>query len=139
ELGQHEMEALLSASREVITRQQAHTSIPKRLSLMMREIWHMQPQLQHPTRKRALRTLENKRFRAGYDFLLLRNGVGEPELTSLCEWWTEIQTKKLSEQEMMCESLVRPQKKQGRRKKRRRKKPASQNAVEHSANLDRSE
>lgn len=139
ELGQHEMEALLSASREVITRQQAHTSIPKRLSLMMREIWHMQPQLQHPTRKRALRTLENKRFRAGYDFLLLRNGVGEPELTSLCEWWTEIQTKKLSEQEMMCESLVRPQKKQGRRKKRRRRKPASQNAVEHSANLGRSE
>ncbi|MCU7937963.1 MAG: polynucleotide adenylyltransferase PcnB [gamma proteobacterium symbiont of Bathyaustriella thionipta] len=139
ERGQHEMEALLSASREVIIRQQAHTSIPKRLSLMMREIWHMQPQLQHPTRKRALRTLANKRFRAGYDFLLLRNKVDEPELTPLCEWWTEIQTKKISEQEAMCESLTRPQKKSGKRKRRRRKKTVTHHADVSSANVGSSE
>jgi len=122
ERGEHEMEALLSASREVIIRQQAHTSIPKRISLMIREIWHMQPQLQHPTRKRALRTLANKRFRAGYDFLLLRNEVAEPELSDLCEWWTDIQTKTLAEQENMCDALGRSQKKSAKRK-RRRKKP----------------
>lgn len=117
--GQHEMEALLSASREVITRQQAYTSIPKRFSLMMRDIWHMQPQLQHPTRKRALRTLTNKRFRAGYDFLLLRQSTGETELTQLCDWWTDIQTKPPAEQEAMCEQLGRGQKKRKKRKKRR--------------------
>jgi poly(A) polymerase len=121
--GQHEMEALLSASREVITRQQAYTSIPKRFSLMIRDIWHMQQQLQHPTRKRALRTLANKRFRAGYDFLLLRQSVGETELSSLCDWWTKIQTMKPAEQEAMCEELGRGQTKRKKRSKRR--KPVS--------------
>jgi len=127
EHGEHEMEALLSAAREVIIRQQAHTSIPKRFSLMMREIWHMQPQLQHPTHKRALRTLSNKRFRAGYDFLLLRNSVGETELESLCEWWTDIQTKNQLDQESMCDALGKGQKKPRRRSKRRRSKTGSKN------------
>lgn len=125
EHGEHEIEALLSAGREVITRQQAYTSIPKRFSLMMREIWHMQPQLQHPTRKRAMRTLTNKRFRAGYDFLLLRNMVGETELDSLCSWWTDIQTKNKAEQEAMCEQLSKGQKKPRRRKRRHSKSEES--------------
>jgi len=115
---QHEMEALLNAAREVIIRQQAHLSIPKRFSLMIKEIWHMQPQLQHPTRKRALRTLQNKRFRAAYDFLLLRNSVAEPALAPMCEWWTDIQTKTLSEQEELCGNLSA----RGRKKRKRRKK-----------------
>lgn len=119
ERGQHEVEALISASREVITRQQAHISIPKRFSMMMRDIWHMQSQLQHPTKKRALRTLTNKRFRAGYDFLLLRESVGEHELKAICDWWTDIQTRPPEEQEQLCSQLGRGPKKRKRRKKRR--------------------
>ncbi len=121
------MEALLNAAREVLTRQQAHTSIPKRLTLMIREIWHMQPQLQHPTRKRALWTLENRRFRAAYDFFLLRNEVAEPELSSLCEWWTDIQTKTAEQQKALCDALQNNnQKKPAKRRKRRRKKVHSE-------------
>ncbi len=127
ERGEHEMEALLSASREVITRQQAYTSIPKRFSLMMREIWHMQPQLQHPTRKRAMRTLMNRRFRAGYDFLLLRNSISDAKFDALCDWWTEIQTKDKAVQENMCEQLGRGQPPPKRRSKRRRTKVSKQN------------
>lgn len=123
----HEMEALFYASREVIARQQAYLSIPKRLSLIIKEIWHMQPQLQHPTRKRALRTLTNKRFRAAYDFLLLRHSVGEAELAPLCEWWTEIQTKSFAEQEEMCEQLTAQGQKQ--RKKRKRNKKHQQSSA----------
>ncbi|MCK5697298.1 MAG: polynucleotide adenylyltransferase PcnB [Gammaproteobacteria bacterium] len=121
-MGQHDMEALFSASHEVIIRQQAHTSIPKRLSLMMREIWHLQAQLQHPTRKRALRTLENKRFRAAYDFLLLRNQVSEQALTEVCQWWTEIQLKSPTEQKKLCDALGYTPKKSAKRRKRRKKK-----------------
>lgn len=117
----HEMEALFYASREVIARQQAYLSIPKRLSLIIKEIWHMQPQLQHPTRKRALRTLTNKRFRAAYDFLLLRHSVGETELAPLCEWWTEIQTKSFAEQEEMCEQLTAQDQRKRKRRKRNKK------------------
>jgi poly(A) polymerase len=126
--GQHEMEALNSASREVITRQQASTSIPKRFTMMIRDIWHMQSQLQHPTRKRALRILTNKRFRAGYDFLLLRQSIGETELASMCDWWTEIQTKTPKEQEAMCEQLGKGKNYPKRNRKRRKpakKKPAT--------------
>lgn len=121
DMGEHEMEALNSASREVITRQHAFTSIPKRLSLIMREIWHMQPQLQHPTRKRALRTLQHKRFRAAYDFLLLRQSMGESDLAIWCDWWTAIQTKTPIEQEKMCANLGNAPKKSKKYKKRRKR------------------
>ena len=121
----HEMEALFYASREVIARQQAYLSIPKRLSLIIKEIWHMQPQLQHPTRKRALRTLANKRFRAAYDFLLLRHSAGETELAPLCEWWTEIQTKSFAEQQEICEQLTVPGQKKRKKRKRNNKQQKS--------------
>ncbi len=130
ERGQHEIEALISASREVITRQQAHISIPRRFSMMMRDIWHMQNQLQHPTRKRALRTLSNKRFRAGYDFLLLRESVAEHELKTICDWWTDLQTRSPEEQEQICSQLGRGQKKSKRRKKKRALKLTVEAAVE---------
>ena len=120
--GMHEIEALLNAGREVIARQQAYTSIPRRYALIMREIWHMQPQLQHPTRKRALRTLQNKRFRAGYDFLLLRQLTGEEHLQTVCQWWTEIQTKDPGTQQQWCDNLAHGGKKRGKRRNRRRQK-----------------
>ncbi len=120
--GMHDIEALLNAGHEVITRQQAFTSIPRRYTLMMREIWHMQPQLQHPTRKRAWKTLQNKRFRAGYDFLLLRQNSGEDDLQAVCKWWTEIQTKDPETQQQWCDKLAQGEAKRGKRRPRRRKK-----------------
>jgi poly(A) polymerase len=127
--GMHEIEALLNAGREVITRQQAFTSIPRRYTLMMREIWHMLPQLQQPTRKRALRTLQNKRFRAGYDFLLLRQMNGEEHLQTVCQWWTEIQTKDPATQQQWCDNLAQGGKKRSKRSNRRRKKTANQQQI----------
>ena len=38
-----------------------------------------------------MRLLDHPRFRAAYDFLLLRAAAGEVE-QSLADWWTEIQT-----------------------------------------------
>lgn len=40
--------------------------------------------------RRAARLLENKRFRAAYDFLLLRAQVGDAEV-KVAEWWTQYQ------------------------------------------------
>jgi len=130
--GMHEIEALLNAGREVITRQQAFTSIPRRYTLMMREIWHMLPQLQHPTRKRALKTLQNKRFRAGYDFLLLRQMNGEEHLQAVCQWWTDIQTKDPATQQQWCDNLAQGGKKRSKRRNRRRKKTANQQQMTHN-------
>ncbi|HCH23448.1 MAG TPA: polynucleotide adenylyltransferase PcnB, partial [Oceanospirillaceae bacterium] len=56
----------------------------------MKEIWDMQIRLPRRHGNRAQQLLENKRFRAGYDFLLIREAAGE-ELEDLGEWWTSFQ------------------------------------------------
>jgi poly(A) polymerase len=54
----------------------------------MREIWGLQHRLEKRSGRSALKLLEHQRFRAGYDFLLLRCESGEldPEVG---QWWTD--------------------------------------------------
>ena len=82
--------ALHMAADEVIPQQLAATSLPKRFSVPMREIWVMQPRLKNTRGARGKRLLSNPRFRAAYDFLLLRNETGE-DLQELCTTWETIQ------------------------------------------------
>ncbi len=90
--GEPPIPAIQQAADEVVDEQLKYTSLPRRFSLPMREIWTLQPRLQQYTGQRALRTLSHPRFRAGYDFLCLRAEAGEP-LTDCARWWTEIQEK----------------------------------------------
>ena len=80
-------EALQAAADTVIQAQLRHTALPRRYSLPMREIWEMQPRLAAITGKRPLRLLSHPRFRAGYDFLLLRAEADE-QAAELARWWT---------------------------------------------------
>lgn len=89
--GEGELQALQEAATEVVDAQLKRTSLPKRFALPMREIWGMQPRLKRITGLRPVKLLEHPRFRAAYDFLLLRAEAGE-DLKDLCEWWTEFQT-----------------------------------------------
>ena len=82
--------AILRAADEVVASQLTFTSLPKRFSVPMLDIWTMQPKLERYEGKRALRLMESARFRAGYDFLVLRSEVN-PELKERARWWTEIQ------------------------------------------------
>lgn len=75
---------------EVFDRQIHYTAIPKRLSSQIRDIWTLQPRLEKYTGKRALMQLSHPRFRAGYDFLLLRESVGEAT-GERGDFWTELQ------------------------------------------------
>ena len=79
----------------------------------------MQPRLLNYTGKRALRLLEHPRFRAGYDFLLLRSEAGEG-LQDLARWWTEIQNKPDDEQHAMARHQQGRTTESGRRRRRRR-------------------
>ncbi len=83
------MVALHHAAQDMISEQVVRISIPKRFSIPMREIWEFQLRL--PRRKRANLLMNHKRFRAAYDFLLLREKAGE-DLEGLGAWWTEYQT-----------------------------------------------
>lgn len=79
-----------TASQQAISRQLQHTSIPKRFSLPMRDIWDLQQRLPKRRGKRAFQTREHPRFRAAYDFLLLREAAGEVP-AGLGDWWTAFQ------------------------------------------------
>lgn len=90
EQGMEEMPALHQAANDVIEEQLRYTSLPRRFSAPMVEIWAMQFRLDNRSGRRAFRLLEHPRFRAAYDFLLLRAEAGEVE-QELADWWTEFQ------------------------------------------------
>lgn len=69
--------AYLQAAQNVVSQQLIRTSIPKRFLIPMREIWDLQYRLPSRQGLRALRLLDHARFRAAYDFLLMREDSGE--------------------------------------------------------------
>jgi poly(A) polymerase len=88
--GESEYMAMQKAADEVIGRQALRTAIPRRFSAVTRHIWIMQARFTKTRGKRWKRLLHDQRFRAGYDFLLLRCEEDE-SLAPLCEFWTEAQ------------------------------------------------
>jgi len=82
--------AWLRVSHHVINEQAKHVAIPRRFGVMMQEIWVLQPRFEQRTKKRVHRMLTHPRFRAAYDFLLLR-AAESPETAELGEWWTHAQ------------------------------------------------
>lgn len=80
------------AAADVVNIQSRSIAIPKRFSLPMRDIWTLQIRLERTRSKRALRLLGHPKFRAAYDFLLLRGKVEQnAELIELGEFWTRQQ------------------------------------------------
>jgi poly(A) polymerase len=88
--GMPEIPAMHQAAQEVAGAQQQHTSVPKRFGMPMREIWDLQLRLPKRGGNRAEQLFENRRFRAAYDFLLLREQAGE-DTDGLGRWWTDYQ------------------------------------------------
>ncbi len=108
------------AADKVILTQIPRVAIPKRVSTIITEIWDMQNALQFRRPKQITRLLENKRFRASYDFLLLRQKIGEVD-DELTVWWTRIQDVDESQRMQMTEALPKPQGFKKRRKPRKRR------------------
>jgi poly(A) polymerase len=71
----------------------------------MREIWDFQARLPQRHGKRADATLANPRFRAAYDFLLLRVEAGEP-FAELAQWWTVYQVADEAERRAMIKKIA---------------------------------
>lgn len=98
--------ALAQAAQKITSAQLVHTAIPKRFSIPMREIWDMQSRLPRRNGERAFRLMELPRFRAAYDFLLLREESGEiPK--GLGQWWTEFQQVDEAQRQQMIGELPR--------------------------------
>jgi len=85
-----EYAALGEAADEVMSRQVRRTTIPRRFSVVTRQIWTMQPRFRNTRGRRAKSLLQERSFRAAYDFLLLRT-VEDESLQALSDHWTEAQ------------------------------------------------
>jgi len=114
--------AYLEACQNVISLQLSRTSIPKRFLIPMREIWDLQARLPNRQGMRALRLLDHPRFRAAYDFLLMREDAGE-KLNGLGSWWTAFQSASDDAREQMVKDLGK-QNASSRPRRRRPRKPA---------------
>jgi poly(A) polymerase len=117
---------LLQACDTVLRAQQSRVAIPRRFAIPMRELLMLQPRFNRRSGVKSLSLLQHPRFRAAYDFLLLRAqvGVADPELA---KWWTDIQV--LPQEERVALVQARPPEPAaegtaaapGRRRRRRRR------------------
>jgi poly(A) polymerase len=126
----HELATILAACDQAIREAQVRLTIPKRFSLGVREMIALQPRLEHPRGRRALRVLEHPRFRAAYDLLLLRAQFGLAP-AEMAQWWTGLQEAPPAERARMADAIAGeaggpqpPPRHGGRRRRRRRKAPA---------------
>ncbi|HEY6515586.1 MAG TPA: polynucleotide adenylyltransferase PcnB [Steroidobacteraceae bacterium] len=124
----HELSAIGDACERAVRQAQAHLMIPRRFSLGLSEMFSLQPRLEHPSGRRALRLLTHPRFRAAYDLLLLRAEFGLAS-SEMAAWWTQVQGAAQEDQGRMADELAqaagpRPGRaKSGRRRRRGRRGP----------------
>jgi len=115
--GDAPMVAMHSAAQQTISEAAQHISIPRRFSQPMREIWEFQLRLQRRQGRKAAELVDHRRFRAAYDFLLLREQAGE-ETGNLGSWWTEFQ--ELPMEQRLEQAAANKGKSDGRRTRTRR-------------------
>lgn len=108
------------ASADVIREQSQRVAVPRRFVYAMEEIWALQLRFDDHRRKRVMRLLEHPRFRAAYDFLLMRCDES-PEIAEAGEWWTRAQ--ELPRDELAGELEPAQAANLGKPRRRRRRKP----------------
>ena len=119
--GERPTPALYLAMDNVLDMQAEKLAITRRVAGDIKDIWALQPRFEQRSGKRPYGVLEQPRFKAGYDFLLLRAESGEVP-SELGQWWATF---------MNCDgdaraAMLLPVKPDEAKKRRRRKrKPAA--------------
>jgi poly(A) polymerase len=119
---------LLQACDTILKAQQSRVAIPRRFGIPMRELLMLQPRFNRRSGVKSLSLLQHPRFRAAYDFLLVRAqaGAADPELA---QWWTQVQSVPQEERVKMVQARpaetspdgAAPAPAAGRRRRRRRR------------------
>ena len=118
-------EALALAAARAIARQQEYTSVPRRFATFMRETWELQPRLESVGPRQVERLIEHPRFRAAYDFLVVRERA-DHATGDMGAWWTSYQAAG-EEQRLELRAALRKQPRgaatvtAGRKRRRRRR------------------
>jgi poly(A) polymerase len=85
--GMHEGVAVEKAMEKVCHAKTDLVPPPKRLVPSIQEIWQLQRRFSQLQPRQVKRLIQHPRFRAAYDFLLLRANVKESNVMDLAEWW----------------------------------------------------
>jgi poly(A) polymerase len=119
--GEPRIPALNNAIDDTVDAQTEKLAIQRRFVSDMREIWGLQPRFERRAGRSAFRLIEHMRFRAGYDFLLLRAAADEVP-AELADWWTRFSHAGHEERERLVEEAARaaPPAEGAARKRRRR-------------------
>nr|WP_232534522.1 polynucleotide adenylyltransferase PcnB [Mycoavidus sp. B2-EB] len=124
--------ALHRAMDETLYAQMKKLAIQRRHLGDMKEIWGLQPRLEKRGNS-AFKLLEHPRFRAAYDFLLLRCESGELD-PALAQWWTAFIAADSAQREALLTESG-PESSPRRRRRRGRAKPKeSQDAGKSTLN-----
>jgi poly(A) polymerase len=125
--GESKIPALYQAMDTVLDVQGEKLAITRRIAGDIKDIWALQPRFEARAGKRPYGLLEQPRFRAGYDFLVLRAESGEID-KELADWWTRFQEADGEERARM----LLPEQAGDKKRRRRRKKPASDSVDRNS-------
>ncbi len=102
----HSIAGLNQAIDEVIETQIKLFPIHKRFTITMKEIWRLQPRFENQSPKKIYRLLLHPRFRAAYDFMLLRCESNQLD-KNIGIWWTSFIDADHHEKSLMVKQLTR--------------------------------
>lgn len=123
--GHHFADAQEKAASKVIDRQRLKTAIPRFAEQFIKDIWLLQPRLANPKHKQILTISEHARFRAGFDFLLLREMAGEDDIAfseptnGMGVWWQTFQTMNDREQRYAIDRLTNQDRRSSKHRRQR--------------------
>ena len=117
--GERPIPALFQAMDNVLDVQAEKLAITRRVAGDIKDIWALQPRFEQRSGKRPYSVLEQPRFKAGYDFLLLRIEAGEVD-AEIGQWWTAFMN---GNGDARAALLLPPKADEAKKRRRRRRKP----------------
>lgn len=76
------------AAQTIIKKQNAYLTIPKRVAMVIEDIWFLQRLFNKTNKSAVVKAAEHSKFRAGFDFLVIRSKL-EPVNEQLLTWWQQ--------------------------------------------------
>ncbi|NJD25141.1 MAG: polynucleotide adenylyltransferase PcnB [Betaproteobacteria bacterium] len=133
--GEMKIPALYQAMDNVLDVQAEKLAITRRIAGDIKEIWSLQPRFEARAGKRPYGLLEQPRFRAAYDFLVLRAEAAEIE-RELADWWTRFQAADPDERAQMLLPEAAGDKKKRRRRRKKPSGPGGESGPESGVDRD---
>lgn len=109
--------ALFKAIDDVLAMQQKNLAIPRRLSATIQEIWLLQPRFESMIGRKPFRLVNHPRFRAAFDFMLLRSESGEIS-EDIASWWKNFIAANPEQREKMVNKPGTTKKRRNRNRKK---------------------